>query len=147
MNLIYFALKLLYNQISFKIFNHDTDGISRVRETGRNQSALIQIGRSGFAAKNKKVLIFLKWINWMHSKLLIPYKKSMEFRISKIIWENFLYFINTLYLIYWDTYFILKKEFWMIIILYKNCLFLVIILQKVSFWYLITILSLNWKFN
>jgi hypothetical protein len=42
------------------LFNHNTDGISRVRETGRNQSALIQISRSGFAAKNKKVLIFLK---------------------------------------------------------------------------------------
>ncbi len=48
-------------EIFIYIFNHNNnDGISRVRETSRNQSAMIQISRTGFAAKNK---LFLKKLN------------------------------------------------------------------------------------
>jgi hypothetical protein len=85
------------------IKTHNTDGISRVRETGRNQSALIRISRSGFTAKNKIVLIFIKSFDVMHSKLLIFYNKSIEYRISKIYLRKF--FISHQYTIcYMLTY-------------------------------------------
>jgi hypothetical protein len=77
-------IEQFYIKIMSYVYNHKTDGISRVRETSRNQSTLIQISTRGFAAKNKKVLIFIKSVGAMHSKLLIFYNKSIEFIISNI---------------------------------------------------------------
>ncbi len=78
---------LLYKKKSNTLvkLNHNTDSISRVCETSRYQSTRIQITRNSFTVKNKKLLIFIKFFVEMHSELVIFKKKSMEFKILKII--------------------------------------------------------------
>ncbi len=71
--------------MQISLLNHNFDGISRFQETGRNQIAIIQISRAGFATKNKKVLIFYKINLW--DALQIFKNQPIEIRVCLILFK------------------------------------------------------------